>query len=237
MADFLLVHGAWHASWCWEKIVPLLEKRGHSVRTLDLPSFGDDPTPKSAVTLATCAQKIVDALARPPGKTILVGHSMGGIMISEAGELAPDRIARLVYVCAFLPKNGESLATYASQDAASLIPASIEPKADGTGIIKPDKARAVFYGECSDADAATATARLEATPNSLPVAPVSLTNEAFGRIEKHFIRCNKDRATSPVIQDKMCANWPLASVSALDTDHSPFLSAPEALADILLRLA
>ena len=71
MARFLLIHGASHGAWCWEKVTPLLEAKGHLVRAIDLPGHGNDKTPRNTVTLADYTEAVLDALEPD---TILVGH-------------------------------------------------------------------------------------------------------------------------------------------------------------------
>jgi pimeloyl-ACP methyl ester carboxylesterase len=103
----VLVHGAAHGAWCWEMLAPLLEAGGYEVDTLDLPGLGDDLTPPKDVTLQSYIDRVVQVVSAKPGKVLLVGHSMGGAPISGAGEAVPERVGRLVYLAAFLPKNGE----------------------------------------------------------------------------------------------------------------------------------
>ena len=106
MATFVLVHGAWHGGWCWREIVPLLESAGHRVDALDLPGHGDNPAPVSEMTLDANARLVADRVEVVGEPVVLVGHSMGGVSITQAAELVPERIATLVYVTAFLPGDG-----------------------------------------------------------------------------------------------------------------------------------
>ena len=109
MSQFLLVHGGFHGAWCWRKTVAELEKRGHRAKAIDLPGQGEDQTPLTKVTLGTMVDKIVAEMAGLPGQVVLVGHSLGGIAISVTGETVPERIKALVYLSAFLPRDGEAL--------------------------------------------------------------------------------------------------------------------------------
>src|SRR4051812_9377628 len=102
----VLVHGAWHGSWSWAKVVPLLERQGLAVRTVDLPSTGPDVDALGSLDDdVTALTAVLDELAGPK---ILVGHSYGGLPITEAGA-GRDDIAHLVYVCAFMLDLGQSL--------------------------------------------------------------------------------------------------------------------------------
>jgi pimeloyl-ACP methyl ester carboxylesterase len=110
MANFLLIHGACHGGWCWERVAPLLEAAGHSVAAPDLPGHGDDATPMSELSLERYGAFVAE-LAVSYGPVVLVGHSMAGAVISRAAEAVPDQIERLVYLTAYLPQSGESLAS------------------------------------------------------------------------------------------------------------------------------
>ena len=109
MARFVLVHGAFGGAWCWEPVMSPLEAAGHTAEAFDLPGGGNDGTPVADVTLDSCAARVGDVLARRPEPAVLVGHSMGGIVITQAAANWPDRVASLVFVCAFMPADGQSL--------------------------------------------------------------------------------------------------------------------------------
>src|SRR5262249_16825374 len=116
MATFALVHGAWHGAWCWQKLAPLLERGGHQVDAFDLPGHGDDRAPVSEMTPAHNAERVREHLERASEPVVLVGHSMGGMAVTQGAELAPDKVAKLVYLAAFLPANGQSLFDLAAGD-------------------------------------------------------------------------------------------------------------------------
>src|SRR5690242_16126807 len=109
MARFVFVHGAFGGAWCWDPIVAPLEAAGHTVETLDLPGGGDDPTPPAGVTLESCAERVCSQLLERSEPAVLVGHSMGGVIITQAASSCPERVAALIYLTAFMPANGQSL--------------------------------------------------------------------------------------------------------------------------------
>jgi pimeloyl-ACP methyl ester carboxylesterase len=238
MSTYVLIHGAWHGAWCWEKAVPLLEAKGHRVVAIDLPGHGQDKTPASTVTLQAYADRVCEAVAAQSEPVILVGHSMGGVVITQAAEQCAENVAALGYVCAFLPRNAEALQDWASQDAASMVnPNSMVPSADGlTLTFREDAARDAFYGECSDADSARATARLVPQAAAALETPVRLTGQRFGRIPRFYVECARDQAITLPLQKRMHQASPCKEVFSIDTDHSPFFSAAEELTNILLRM-
>ncbi|HEX7525719.1 MAG TPA: alpha/beta fold hydrolase [Gaiellaceae bacterium] len=231
MATFVLVHGAWHGGWCWRKIVPLLESAGHRVDALDLPGHGDNPAPVSEMTLDANARLVADRVEAAGEPVVLVGHSMGGISITQAAELVPERIATLVYVTAFLPGDGQSLVQLADGDPSALVqPNLVVDEAAGSCVIDEQARQAVFFGECSEEDASWAVAQLVPESLAAVAAPVRITEECVGAVARVYIECERDRAISIAKQRQMWADRPCAQVFTLDADHSPFLSRPRELA-------
>ena len=157
MTQFLLVHGAFHGAWCWQKLVAELEKRGHRAKAIDLPGQGEDQTPLKEVTLDSMVDKIIAEMADLPGKVVLVGHSLGGMPITVTGEKVPDRIKALVYLSAFLPRDGEALLDIENRNPKPVVPVSMtfDPERI-SGTIMADKVRDIFYHDCSDTDVANA---------------------------------------------------------------------------------
>lgn len=238
MATLVLVHGAWHGGWCWRKIVPLLESAGHRVDVLDLPGHGDNPAPVSEMTLDANARLVADRVEAAGEPVVLVGHSMGGISITQAAELVPERIATLVYVTAFLPGDGQSLVELADGDPSALVqPNLVVDEAAGSCVIDEQARQAVFFGECSDEDARWAAAQLVPESLAAVAAPVRITEERAGVVARVYIECERDRAISIAKQRQMWAARPCARVFTLDADHSPFLSRPRELAEHLLAVA
>ena len=234
----MFVHGAWHGAWCWEKVRPLLEAKGHRVVALDLPAHGKDRTPAKDVTLRAYADRVCAVLDAQPERATLVGHSMGGMVITQASEQRPDRIAPLVYLCAFLPRDGEALIQLAESDSEGLVLPNLAFSEDGlTATLREGTPRKAFYGACSEADAAWATARLVPDPSVGHTTPVHTTAARWGRVPRVYIECLRDRAIPIALQRRMYTASPCRKVFTLDTDHSPFLSAPRALADHLLAAA
>ncbi|GIO59695.1 alpha/beta fold hydrolase [Paenibacillus cineris] len=230
MSVFLLVHGAWHGAWCWEKIIPSLESAGHQVITIDLPGHGEDQTPISEVTLDEYANRVVAVIDELDREVILVGHSMGGIAVSQAAEYRPNRIESLVYITAFLFKNGQNM--------IDVIPPHpyVQISEDGSSITVPaDKVKDMLYNNCRDEDVAKALSQWKVQAMSPLLAPVHLTERNFGQIPRYYIECLRDHSLSIDTQRQMQAASPCKEVFSLDTDHTPLLSTPDELCSILLK--
>ena len=233
-AEFLLIHGSCHGAWCWRDLLPRLRDRGHAARAIDLPGHGQDPTPLGDVTLEAYARAILGAIDHPP---ILVGHSMAGFPITLAAELAPERIARLVYLCAYAPRDGMSLARMRREAPRQPLLSAVVKAPDGISFtIDPAQARGVFYHDCSDAAVAYAVPRLGPQPILPQETPIRLT-ERSTRVPRHYIRCTDDRTVPPEYQREMTRGWPEGTVSDLDCGHSPFFARPDDLADLLVSIA
>lgn len=236
MSVYVLVHGSWHGAFCWDRVVPLLQRAGHTVKVPDLPGHGDDRTPLAQVTLKSYVDRVSAILDDAEEPVILVGHSMAGMVISQVGEERPDKIASLVYLTAFLPQNGQSLMDLAGTDQASRVTEAFVPSADGVAVtVRASAVRAAFYGDCSDEVAAAAEARLKPEPLAPLGTPVTLTEARYGRIPRFYIQCHQDQAVTPGLQRAMLEVAP-CRILPLSTSHSPFYSAPEALAAHLLAI-
>ena len=238
MATYVLVHGAWHGAWCWDKVVPLLERAGHSVEALDLPGHGRDKTPIPEVTLQAYADSVCRALDAKAEPVVLAGHSMGGIVITQSAERRPVKIKTLVYLTAFLLRNGETLLHVAQGDTEALVlPNLVMAPDESYATIRDEAIREVFYGDCTDEDVSRARSLLVPQATAPFATPMSTTEANFGRVGRVYIECLRDRAISPSVQEAMYAALPCQKVITMDTDHSPFFSAPEELAAHLVSLA
>jgi len=235
---FVLVHGAWQGAWCWEKTSPLLTAAGHEVHTLDLPGLGEDQTPVADVTLegyVSAVTGLIDSVGKP---VVLVGHSMGGAVIAQVAEAIPDKIDTLIFLTAFLLKDGETLLQYASADHESYAAQNIQiDEEKGVVTIAEEAQRDSFYGLSPDDDAEKAIARLRPQAMAPFTTAVKLTAGKFGSIRSCYIECSDDRAISPGMQKTLRDNASIARTDVLQADHAPYYSCPEALVDMLISMA
>src|ERR1051325_5557927 len=153
MSTYLLIPGAWHGAWSWYKVIPRVEKAGHTVVAPDLPSLGRDRTPIAEVSLETWTDSVCRLLDAQTEPVVLVGHSRGGALISQAAERRPDSVKILIYVAAFLLRNGKSILQAAQQDDTSLVPPnSVFAEDQRSTTLREAAIRNVLYGRCSEED-------------------------------------------------------------------------------------
>jgi len=234
MSTYVLVHGAWHGGWCWHKVVPLLEKEGHKVEAPDLPGHGKDKTPISEITWEAYVQSICRILDAQSEPVILVGHSMGGRVITQAAEYRPERIKTLVYLTAFLEPSGGFIGQLGTESL--LMPNVIVADDQSYYTVRADAIKEIFYSDCSDADVALAKSLLVPQATAPLGTPSKTTEQNFGRIPRVYIECLLDRTISPSRQKEMYTLLPCKRVISMNTSHSPFFSAPEELAAHLTSL-
>jgi len=216
-ATLLLVHGAWHGSWCWSALLPELE--GIDVRTVELPSSGSD-----ADTVAGLDEDVAvvrAALDDIDGPVVVAAHSYGGIPVSEAVSAADD-VRDLVYVCAFMLDAGESLLAAIGGEA----PPWWEEDAGAIAVRTPVE---IFYADVDPAVAADSTSRLALQSRASFEQP--LRRAAWHDAPSTYVVCTQDAAIPPPAQEAMSQR--AGRVERMDTSHSPFLAEPAGLAAIL----
>jgi len=228
----VLVHGAWHGAWCWEQVLPLLDAAAVPVIAVDLPTVSHPNA-----TMHDDADYVRGALDSVTGDVVLVGHSYGGVVISEAGVHAS--VKHLVYLAAFALDIGESAAQNAlvgGEDAGDLA-AAIEFGEATTGetvlTIKPEAAVAAFYHDCAPGVASAAIERLR--PQPFASLSDTVTAAAWRAKPATYVVCTDDRAVPAALQRSAAAR--VATTIEWSTSHSPFASRPELVADLLIDLS
>lgn len=241
-STFILLHGAWHDSHCWELVVPLLLAHGHNVIAPDLPGHGSSTLAPARSTLKAYVQAVSDLVIANDEPVVLVGHSMAGIVITEVAARLPQRIRHLVYLCAYLPGNGDSvfklIARNRGHEPLTAIELALTMSDDKrTCSVESDAVIPLFYSDTPPALAAT-VARRFGIQGSLPLAAeAQFDSAALAAVTASYICCSRDRVIPPHHQRRMLAALPALATHELASDHSPFYSCPEPLADLLSTLS
>jgi pimeloyl-ACP methyl ester carboxylesterase len=221
--QLLLVHGAWHGSWCWGHVRPALEDAGFTVNTVDLPSHGEDTSTLGG--LHDDAAVLRDALAGLPGPVVIVAHSYGGAPVSE-GAADAGNVRHLVYLAAFMIDQGESLLGAAGGTPPPLWEAT--PDGQAWCARTPERA---FYNDCSPDDIAWAVPQLR--PQSASSFAETLRAAAWHDRPSTYVVCERDQAIPVFAQEAMSQH--ADDVIRLEAGHSLFLSRPKELVDLLRR--
>ncbi|GAB3160151.1 alpha/beta fold hydrolase [Amycolatopsis stemonae] len=223
MSTFLLVHGAWHAGRCWDRVVPLLESAGHRVLAPSLTGYGETAHLLSPeVGLGTHVDDVV-RLLEGEHDVVLVGHSYAGLVISGAADRVPERIARLVFLDAMVPEDGET--------AADVIPMTkqlVDAAVDGWRV--PPMG---LFGVTDPDDVAWLRSMLSDQPVRCLTEPVRLTNPAAKAIPRTHIHC-VGGPPSGIARRPVPAGEP---VRELPTGHDCMITMPAELTELLLDAA
>jgi pimeloyl-ACP methyl ester carboxylesterase len=229
MSTFALVHGSWHGAWCWERLTPELESMGHRVIAMDLPC--DD----GSASFDDYADVVCAALRNcPDDDLILVGHSLAGNTIPLVAAQRPVR--RLSYLCALIPIPAQPFAEQLTDDSEMLhpdYPHGLGEKDSGGCRSWIDKELAHFhlFGDCDEATAAAAFERVRPQASYPYKLPFPLL--AMPAADSTYVVCTEDRMVNPDWARRAARERLQADLVELPGSHSPFLSRPRELAELL----
>jgi pimeloyl-ACP methyl ester carboxylesterase len=237
-STIVLVHGAWHGAWCWDLVVEKLRSVGASVIPIDLPGHGDDPGPLG--DLHADSARLTEVLDELDSPVLLVGHSYGGAVITEAGVHAS--VHRLVYLCALAIDGLETCSTAIVDDAEKLdlsfddmpdLSAGLSVSDDGVITLEPSIAAAALYNGCGVELTEWAMSKLG--PQRMESMQQGPTAVAWREKPAIYVVCSADKIVHPGLQRVMAKRC--TESLEWDSGHSPFLSMPDRVVDLLLQLA
>lgn len=236
MATFVLVHGAWHGGWCWQKLVPFLEAAGHAVYAPTLTGLAERASELSPdVGLDTHIQDIVGLLVNQDlHGVVLVGHSYGGMVITGVVDQAPERIAHLVYLDTFVPRDGEAMV-----DVSPIVIWLLRKQAQGDGWRLASRGD---YGVTTEPDRTWVLSKVTPQPLKTLEQPLHLKNPAIVSTKpRTHIDCTSSGFVFSLLRHLLApralppreAGWRLRT---LPTGHDAMITAPRELADLLLEV-
>lgn len=232
MADFVLVHGAWHGAWCWKKILPGLWSAGHRAFPVSLTGTGERAHQLSRdITLRTHADDVAAVIEMEElQEVILVGHSYGGMVITAVADRMPERIRRLVYLDAVVPQPGESWSsTHAEQTRTQRLQAIA-----ASGSIPP--ADPAMFGLTGD-DAAWVARRQRPHPGGTYDDPLHFDAARIAALPRTFIDCTDPALATIAVMRARVRDEPGWDVQEIATGHDAMISAPDELLRMLLAMA
>ena len=232
MADIVLVHGAWHGSWCWRRVVPLLWLAGHRVVPVTLSGLGERAHQLSPeITLDTHVQDVVTAMrAEECSRAVLVGHSYGGMVVTGAADRLGEEVGRLVYVDAVVPLPGEAWSTRNPSSVQAERRAAIERH----GNLTPPPPSA--FG-LTGADADWVERRQTPQPGGVYDDSLDFDADRWAALPRTFVDCTMPALPTIGPSRELVRSQPGWEVVELDTGHDPMISAPADLAAVLLTVA
>ncbi|TDC10656.1 alpha/beta fold hydrolase [Nonomuraea longispora] len=233
MSTFVLVHGAWHGGWAWQRVAPLLRAAGHDVHTPTLTGLSDRAhVLHPQVGLATHVQDVVALIeAYDARDVVLVGHSYAGQVVSGVADRVGERLARRVHLDAFVGEDGEA--------AIDLLPATVaghyreSVAGPGFGWLIPVRSLSVL-GVTEQADLDWLTPRLTPHPWLTYTEPLRLSGKGE-QVPAAFVECTDwMRVFTPQAERAAARGWPVHEIA---TGHEAMVTAPGELAELLLRVA
>ncbi|MBV1909386.1 MAG: alpha/beta hydrolase [Kangiellaceae bacterium] len=240
MKTYILVHGAWGGAWEFETLTKLLSESDTTVIAVDLPGHGEDQTPLSGMTMAAYINKVEQTINEQSDPVILVGHSLAGAVISQVAETIPNKIDRLIYVAAMLPKSGDVPFALMQSDEDGLLLANTTFSQDQTiATLKPSVIEEILFHDVEDKSILhSIIPKMTMQQSTDPFMAVSeLSEDNFGSVKKYYIRASIDKVLSPRLQQRMLENWPVEDVATLPSGHFPLTSMPERLAETIKQMS
>jgi pimeloyl-ACP methyl ester carboxylesterase len=240
MKNILFIHGAWGGAWAFREFVEILKQQGHQASAIDLPGHGQNTAPISEVTMEAYVNHVIETAKTIEGPIILVGHSLAGAVISQVGERIPERIERLVYVAASLPKNGETVLGIMQSDAGGQLLAKLVFSADQSYVtLEQDDVKSILLHDVKEPERLESLAlKLDVKQATEPfMAAIELTDEAFGSIPKTYVRASLDKVMSTDLQDRMISAWKVDQIFTLESGHFPMMSIPDRFIEIISEIA
>lgn len=236
---FVFVHGSWQGPFVWDAVKENLEKQGHKVVVVELPAHGQDQTQISAATLESYVSKVKQAVNAISGKVILIGHSMGGAVITQAGAQIPSKIEKLVYIAGYVPKNGQAIIELSSTDPDSQVQKALQfsPDMSTASITNPEiNLKNIFCQDGTQTVIDKLVKNLRTEPTAPLLTPLSYDSAAYAKLDKYYIYTTEDRAIGYALQQKMAGDAQITKTFSIASGHSPFLSKPEKVCEIIVNI-
>lgn len=234
--NFVLLHGAWHGGWCWDGVKQELEARGHQAVCPTMPGHRPEDD-RSGITFQHYVDKIAQTLGAQSGPVVLVGHSSAGFMMQAAAPLAADKVAKVIFLNAFiLPDNTSQF---------DIVPPEVSQGMTMAAQASPDNCVPVdegfIRGVLMDGEPADKVDELigRLVPQPLALFTTKVPTKAFSDIAapKAVVFCNKDVSLPPGAYLGMAQGLGKFDLIELDGGHEALFTQPKMVAEGLLKAA
>jgi len=233
---FVLVHGAWHGAWSYDKTMKKLEESGANVISFDLPGHGKDKTEIKDISLSAYVQKVKNEILKLNEPVVLVGHSLAGFIVSQVAEELPDKIEKLVFIASMIPYERKTVFDIISADTESELLENLIFAEDKSWVtVSEETLKNVVYNSASTQQITEAAPNLVHQATQPFFAKVETSVNAFGKIDKTYIVCENDKILSPTAQKKLIKQIGISRFLTLNTGHVPHVENPDALALAILN--
>lgn len=233
---YVLVHGAMRGAWLWDRVVPLLEKAGAKAYALDLPGHGARGGDRKGITAQTYADDVARTIKdKDLRDVILVGHSMGGIIISKTAELVPDRLAHLVYLAAAVLADGQALIDTMPPDRAELYRQAAAASPDNTIFAPIETLKQLHFSDMTDAEKDEWVRKMTPQPFAIFSDRVDLKRFYGLTIPKTYILATQDKGLVPERCREFAARIGCTPIE-IEGGHDVMVSRPAEVAKMLLSI-
>lgn len=239
-SPIVLVHGAWQASYVWDQTEADLKAAGYTVAVVKLPGHGDDTTPAYQVSFQMYVDEVKKAINAYNEPVILIGHSLGGAVITQTASEVPQKVKKLIYVAGFIPQSGKSVLDYSQMDTSSLLPPALQLSDDQTlaGIVNPEINLPKIF--CQDGTAAQKqflVARYKAEPTIPLGTPLNYKTADYNAAgQKYYIHTTEDNTITYSFQQQMAKEAGITNTYTINSGHSPFISKSDELTKLLKEI-
>ena len=232
-STIVIIPGSWSSPADWGYVVPQLKAAGNEVIVVNLPGHGTDKTPIASITLQIYVDAVKKAIGTKTNIT-LVAHSFGGVVANQVAEEMSSQIRELLYVAAYVPKNGESLLTLATSDGDSQLGKVLQIKdKEGIAVVPKESIVDVFFMDAPKQVQEYVVVSFPVEPLAPLAAPVKLTDANFGKLKKVYVFTEYDHVNSPKLQHRMVTDNNITKTYTIPSSHTAFVSMPDVVAGII----
>jgi pimeloyl-ACP methyl ester carboxylesterase len=236
MKTYLFIHGALRGAWLWERIIPLIQKKGGAIAiAIDLPGHGKRAAERAGVDMSAYINDIISYIKKQNlSDIVLVGHSMSGVIISRVVEEVPERIRHLVYLAAVVPRDGDALIELLTKERQETL-RKLEGKA--TEIYGPiDALRPLYFTDLPDGEEKDSFLK-QLTPQPLAAFFEKIPLGRFYSLEipRTYVLGLRDKSLPPELTRGFAERLGVKPVE-IEAGHDMMISRPEEVAEVLLNI-